>query len=579
MRILEQQFGDKFIGRTEELRRLTKIIHNRDKNIILVTGERGIGKTNFLKVAAKQFEEQQYKVEYFHGGLIQEEVEEHWFGSFIKRLTSLSLPVIGGGLGWEEKPTTGKIYSYLSKLKKRTVIFIEDAHKLDRQFLELIQIISEINPSIFFVLEGPIEWSKKINFKPGGYSVIRLRRLTQEQIQELVTKIFPQLPPNIVSIITNLSEGIPYVARVLAYICNKKNSEEEMIKFLLTLEDPETRTSLDKIHQEILDSLSIEARELLKRLAFAPEHLTLKLINAFGRGIENLDDAFRELRERGILIQEELQFDLEVYRIYHSLFEVFIRDQYPLTSKAIAETYRKATKYLNSEYSLDEIYFENLMLILGIMELEITKKIGYEKILTHIMAEIKDPSVLLRTAKEYWLQGYPDKSLGILSKLLEIIDEKEDPILHILMLQHMGVAYRLIGEIDKALTAHKEALRISRSLRKRNKEKDKDKEIEMLISQQYINIGNIYLMKKELDKAEESFRKALEISEKIEDEERQVSAILSLGNIQKAKGNIKKQLELYLKGLKLLNNLERNPSTYLDLDEIQRKKGNSILGN
>lgn len=577
MRILEPQLDEKFVGRTEELQDLAEIIHTKNRNIIIVTGEKGIGKTNFLKVAAKKFKEQQYEIEYFHGGLVKEEAEEQWFNSF-SRVTSLSLPIIGGGIGWKEKTTMGRMYSYLSKLKNQTIIFIEDAHKEDKQFLELIQRISEINPNVFFVLEVPIEHSKKINLKPGSYSIIHLKRLSQEQVQELVTRAFPQLSQNIVSIITSLSEGVPYIARILAYICNKKNSEDDMIKFLFTLRDPETQTTLNKIHQEVLENLSGEARKLVKRLVFAPKYLTLKLINAFGEGIENLKEAFRELREKGVLVQEELPLGLKTYHIYHSLFDEYIKDQYPLTSREIAEMYQKATKLLNSKYPSEEIYFENSMLVLRIMEFEMTKRIEHKDILAYVVPEIKDPSILLRAAKEYWLTGRPDKSLGILAKLLEILDEKKDPILYILTLQHMGVAYRLIGKIDEALITHEKALRICQRI---SNEK-RDKEVETLISQQYINIGNIYIMKNELEKAEESFRKALSISENIGDTERQISAILSLGSIQEAKGDIKKALELYLKALKLINDLEdsleRSPALYTDLDDIQRRKGFVYLG-
>lgn len=48
IKILDPQYGDNFVGREEEIKELKEKIKNN--GVVVVTGERGIGKTNLILV-------------------------------------------------------------------------------------------------------------------------------------------------------------------------------------------------------------------------------------------------------------------------------------------------------------------------------------------------------------------------------------------------------------------------------------------------------------------------------------------------------------------------------------------------
>lgn len=151
----------------------------------------------------------------------------------------------------------------------------------------------------------------------------------------------------------SLSNGYPYVARSLAYICDNKNTEEEMFGFLETLRDDDMKHNLDQIHKEVLDTLSEDCQEVIKKLAIAPAILTLNLIVAFCG--KEVDTPLNDIIERGILVESK-----EFYRIYHPLFREYLRHIQRVPHKNKKEIYCEAMEEVKSDIDSIIMLFEVL---------------------------------------------------------------------------------------------------------------------------------------------------------------------------------------------------------------------------
>ncbi len=124
MKILEPQYEEHFVGRDYEIQELKGKIRNN--GVVVLTGERGIGKTNLMKVLKKFFdiETECYYIDY--RSLFSEEMSRIFLPE--KTTTgfssSISMLGIGGGAGKSWKPRESSILEYMEKSKGK-IIFVE----------------------------------------------------------------------------------------------------------------------------------------------------------------------------------------------------------------------------------------------------------------------------------------------------------------------------------------------------------------------------------------------------------------------------------------------------------------------
>ena len=87
-----------------------------------------------------------------------------------------------------------------------------------------------------------------VELRAGSYEIVELEGLSNKDIEKMVRRECSNFSDAIVKRIIFLSKGYPYIARSLAYICDRKNTEMEMFEFLKTLKDDDIKHNLDKIH-------------------------------------------------------------------------------------------------------------------------------------------------------------------------------------------------------------------------------------------------------------------------------------------------------------------------------------------
>ena len=588
MKILDPQYGDSFVGREEEIKELKEKIENN--GIVVIIGDRGIGKTNLTLVVEEAINEKK-------AGFLKKRICHHVNGSFFynemskifapsKRITgvssSVSTPVggAGGGISWN--PRESFILEDMEKSKEK-IIFVENAHELKKVEFETIFEATRRNKGLRFVLEIATPYMPDVKLRAGSYEVVKLKGLNDKDIEKMVIRECPNFSDAIVKRIVSLSMGYPYVARSLAYICDNKNTEEEIFEFLKTLKADNMKHNLVKIHKEVLEILNEDSQEVIKTLAIAPALLTLNLVAVFCG--DNVDTPLNDLSERGILIQS----NGEIYYIYHPLFREFLRNIQPKALKNKQELYSEAMEKVKAEFDSVVILFEVIdepdvfkalikltenyealqfagwkMNIWGIYEqalcawdhlLEKTKGVDkeWESIAT------RNIGIVYATKREL------DKALEYFKKALDLEGELSRQEGIAANFGNIGIVYYFKGELDKALEYYGKALKLDEELGSKEG-----------MAANYGNIGIVYAAKGELDKALEYYEKALELAEKVGGKEGMAANYGNVGVVYKNKGELDKALKYYEKALRLheeLKNKEGMANQLGNIGDIYFTKG------
>jgi tetratricopeptide (TPR) repeat protein len=532
MEILEEQYGDRFVGRWEKIKELKAKI--RDNRIVVVKGDRGIGKTNLMWVVHKTMETEGKECHFIRGDFhkrMGEIFKLPWF----KRITSVSLPIIGGGAGWTHEEALRQSF----KESEEKIIFVENAYGLDRDALERIFDAVCLNNKLRFILEVPTPHVRDFKLKAGSYSVINVEKLSHKDTVKLVKNAYYNFSNDVVEKIATKSDGYPYVARVLVYICVNKKSKERMHEFLDTLKDDEMHR-LDQIHKEVLETLREEAQNIIQKLAIAPQILTYKLIEAFCG--EETD--IRDIVERGILRTEK-----EGYRVYHPLFRDYLKKT-PGAEEKKKEIYSKAMGKIKSEFDSIHMLFEVL---------------NEPDIFNELVAIADNYEALNYVASQSYTWGKLEPAIISWSRILTKSQDEKNKEWEAIATGNMGIVYRIKGELDKALEYYGKALKLIEELGSKEG---------MAIN--YGNMGNVYQIRGELDKALEYFGKALKLNEELGRKEGMAYQLGNMGIVYGIKAELDQALEYHKKALLIFRDMGsriEEATVLMNIGDVFVKKG------
>ena len=159
--------------------------------------------------------------------------------------------------------------------------------------------------------------------------------------------------------------------------------------------------------------------------------------------------------------------------------------------------------------------------------------------------------------------GLLDAAISLSARASEMVEKDSEE--GATVIGNLGLIYEMRGELEKAEEMHKRALEIARQIGKVEE-----------MARQYSNLGNVYEKKGELDKAEEMYKRALEINEKLGRIEGMAINYGNLGLIYRSHGELDKAKEMFRDGLKIdekLGRLEGKAAKYSNLGLIYMDKG------
>jgi len=527
---------ERIIGRDKEVRILIEYL--KKHRIIVITGERGIGKTTLMRLTKEILSRSGKKCYYIdHGSMFSEAMEHIFLPNKIP--TGVSIGPIG--ISWISKEYL------LERMEKSTekIIFVEEAQEMKKEDIALIFKAVKTNSKLRFVLEVATPYLLDFPLKGEFYVVYRANRLSDRNIQKIVNDI-ASLRHDVQKEIVSISKGNPYIAKHLARICSAKESTDKMFDFLHKLKDETMKYTLDKIHWEILSTLNPDAKKVVKRLALAPPILTPELIEAFCVNIvDDIDMALVELVEREILIpvtlNEWIQFKLpntvfgdenfkKFYQIYHPLFREYLRRIQPITFGRI-----------------DKIYLDVVNKLAGKVEFVILTyyvKDNFE-LFQELIKRIPHFDAINVIAIQLYTFGYLVHATEALKTLLKASSEVQDNMWKAVALGNLGVIYRTRGELGKALECHYNSLRLLRELT------NNDKNIKREIATQLRNIGIIYRLLGNFDAALKYFKRALNIDMNLENCLEMTIDLKNMGVTYEHSGQLEKALMYLLQALEL----------------------------
>ncbi|MEA2052568.1 MAG: tetratricopeptide repeat protein [Euryarchaeota archaeon] len=522
-KISDPQYGDNFVGRGEEIKELKEKIENN--GIVVITGDRGIGKTNLIKVVEKDFEKQK-ECHYIDDVLLfSDEISRFFLPNKLITGTSGSVSILGfgGGGGTSWNPREPSVLEYMEKSGER-LIFVENAHELKEEEIATIFAATRRNDSLRFVLEIATPYKPEDKLEMDSYEVVELKGLSDKDTGSIVKRECPNFSDTIVRMIESLSKGYPYAARSLAYICDKKNSEEEMFKFLNTLSYDDMKFNLGKIHKEVLETLNQDSQEVMKKIAIAPATLTLKLIEAFCG--EDVDTPLNDIIERGILVES----GEKLHRIYHPLFREYLRHMQRIAFGNKKEIYCGAIEKVKSE-------FDSFFVLLEVLK--------EPNIFKELIKRTENYEVINSIGRQAYTWGELEQALYAWNHLLERTKDK-DKEWESIARGNIGIVYKIKGELDNALKYYGTALKLNEELGKKEG-----------MAAGLVNIGNVYQIKGELDKALEYYGKALELDKELGSKEGMAADLGNIGIVYGIKGELDNALEYFRKALKLNEELGR----------------------
>ena len=526
-----------FVGRRQQIREIFKRKANNDPAIVL-KGPAGVGKSTLTARILVELKRE----DYFHIEF-QDEVEPAAIIDKIvikiSDLLSQSYENIKRDLDNLETTSEKWRYFYNKYLSDKKIVIVFDnfednqdlnnRNKIDRDlklFLKQIEKTFNVNKSLMII-------STRYRLPDFGDYIIDVPEYTTMELQKKIyfEECLQKLDREAMNLFRDTFGKNPRALDLMKSLLKKKlNRYRKMEKINLdTLEEqfPDLKEQLSSGQGADRDFSPFILDELLKLLSDTQENI-LKVMSIYRKpvreeGIQHFQSNYDKedlynLEDLSLLEISEIENELHFYT--HRLTAEYYKDR--LTKEEIIKLNKKAADYW-------EKVFENNKTIENYLEIK-------EYLL---QAEEYDEAADIAFSAQSYLTQWGDMKYA-LDLNLDTLDTDISLKNQAKAKTNIGLIYSQTGEPEKALTYHKQALKINRDINNRSGE-----------ASALGNIGNIHGKTGESEKALEYHKKALEMYKNVNNKCGESSALCNIGLSYYNTGNQEKALKFYKQALEI----------------------------
>ncbi len=558
-----------FVGRKEELKEFKKVLEDPRGQAIIVTGNRGMGKTWLVNRMAKLASEHptlkcgwvRYEVTptdspdstmaiMMDNALEAAQITEGTFDGTRRRLEQ-----------WRSFFNVFNLGDLVMSLRR------DPARNTREQFLERLNLISKkmsnegraifiIDPEKYMQKESDQTWAIVVKSLPEKIKFIFAQRtedalvgsevidgldkvvwipsknldsLSEEDVDELVNCRRVNLKVDIPELKKVLSryKGHPYAVGAVLDLVEQGTKLEELPKKAKPVKFAELQW------KKICDESGEEAIRLFKGHAILEAAVPDDVVGAVSKVSGDMMQYLLANKFISGLLREEGGGR----RIYHSVLADYIlgqmsKDENTEYHKRAVEVYRGKLKKAKEEQTKPD---EQAVVRLPEHVLEAE---GRERFIKAFINECTGPLTSL---------GLLDEAISLSERALGIANE--DSREKAMVLDNLGLIYQTRGNLEMAEEMHNKSLEISEKFGWLGG-----------MASNYGNLGLIHQIRANLDKAEEMHKRALEINERIGRLEGMANQYGNLGLIYQIRGDLNKAVEMFGKVLDIEKQLGRPDS-------------------
>ncbi|MGC1120327.1 MAG: tetratricopeptide repeat protein [Candidatus Methanofastidiosia archaeon] len=545
------------LGRDQELSQLEKDLEH--KNILLIKGIAGIGKTTL-------------------GLKFRDKLEERGYETFWHHFDSQSYESLLLGLS-DYLKSRGAIAAV--RLKSQEIIPEE---RLRIAVQELCNYPTVLFLDNFQVFENDLDFRIFTDYMRNSHLIVmsrtqpkflseeyeNLQYLDRDSSVELLRALEVKEPQDVLEKIYEKTKGHPW-----SLVCFKELSRILPVRTLLEELPDFGKKQKAYIFEECWKNLSDSEREFLMRSSVFRKPLSFDALRVCSK--TGLSEVLTSLAESFYILKRG-----ENYYI-HDIIRDFAFSKLKENKELYVEAQRKAAEHyerdlsaenlLSVHYHLKEAGENRKGIDLLLKNIKYFWQEGFwsdiRKVLEESLDFINDKERMARICNSLGTiivnLGEWDKALNYYEKSLRIFEDIGDIHGMAMTYCNIGAVYYQEGEWDKALECHEKDLRISKELGNKHD-----------IALAYGNLGLVYHGKGELDKALECHEKCLEVSEKAGDTYGMAMAYGNLGLVYYDNGELDKALEYHKKDLEIYEEMGDTHGiarAYCNLGEAYHRKG------
>jgi tetratricopeptide (TPR) repeat protein len=550
--------GAELVGRETEKKDL-QLYLSQESSFILISGERGIGKTSVLREIPNLVDDMEV-IRYDAGTHstfwegIGAQLEKH-VGTAQTRImpamkasveqTPAGLVVLPkltfeelAGVPLPDQPRLDTLSEALRKLRSSVCVSVEEAFELDANDQARLSHLVSMGDSLYVVLEVPTNLRDRIhNSILKCAKVVDVGRLRDDDALKIVRR-GEFLKPVEQRQVVKLAEGNPYYLQSICHVlwdCWRQDRRSEIPRFIATLADEDFERRTDVVHSGIIETIPEPFRNFTKVAAIAPARFTEQMANLFCQCSKEIGaEAVNDLKTRGILVIEP-----PLLRLHHSRFREYLQRTQRLNEEEIAARYLKVAGPLAADESVVLLLFEQY---------------GNKPLLARLCSIVTNPTALHLIACQLNTNGRNQEALAAFQRLADV--SRQELSWRVAALGNMAMVLTTLGQPDKALATLHKMLMVCHAAH--------DTRSEAIT---LCNIGQIHTSKGELNEALRNYQQAIQVAQEAGFREVEGSVLCGIAIVLQLKGESDQALKYFQDALKLAR-------------EVRHRQGEAgILGN